>query len=61
MKRTIKLDPILCPMVPTGRSDEGLRCAIALARARNAKADLARAKSPAQMKRDEEKELVAAE
>jgi nucleotide-binding universal stress UspA family protein len=37
MKRTIRLDPILCPVVPTDGPDEGLRCAIALARARNAK------------------------
>ena len=37
MKGTIKLDPILCPVVPTDRSDDGLRCAIALARARDAK------------------------
>ena len=37
MKGTIKLDQILCPVVPTDRSDEGLRCAIALARARDAK------------------------
>jgi len=37
MKGTIKLDPILCPVVPTDRSDEGLRCAIALARASDAK------------------------
>jgi nucleotide-binding universal stress UspA family protein len=33
----IHLDQILCPVVPSNSSDEGLRCAIALARAHGAK------------------------
>jgi nucleotide-binding universal stress UspA family protein len=37
MKGNINLDHILCPVVPSNSSDEGLRCAIALARAHDAK------------------------
>jgi nucleotide-binding universal stress UspA family protein len=36
MKGNISLDHILCPVVPSNSSDEGLRCAIALARAHDA-------------------------
>ncbi len=37
MNGTIDLDQILCPVVPSNGSDEGLHCAIALARAHAAK------------------------
>src|SRR6478735_4667897 len=37
MNGIIHLDQILCPVVPSNSSDEGLRCAIALARAHGAK------------------------
>lgn len=37
MNGMIKLDQILCPVVPSNSPDEGLRCAIALARAHRAK------------------------
>jgi nucleotide-binding universal stress UspA family protein len=37
MNGIIHLDQILCPVVPSNLSDEGLRCAIALARAHGAK------------------------
>jgi len=37
MNGMIHLDQILCPVVPSNSSDEGLRCAIALARAHGAK------------------------
>jgi len=36
MNGDINLDQILCPIVPSNSSDEGLRCAIALARAHGA-------------------------
>lgn len=37
MKKTINLDRILCPVVPSLGIDEGLECAVALARAYGAK------------------------
>ena len=37
MKKTINLDRILCPVVPSPGIDEGLECAVALARAYDAK------------------------
>jgi hypothetical protein len=37
MNGTINLDQILCPVVPSNSSDEGLQCAIALARVHGAK------------------------
>lgn len=37
MNGTINLDQILCPVVPSNRCDEGLHCAVALARAHDAK------------------------
>ena len=37
MKKTINLDRILCPIVPSLGIDEGLECAVALARAHDAK------------------------